>query len=129
MHFRQVALFLLGSVWLPPFGDACLADEINYSMDELTHHPYHYLPAFGHAAQMPGSPKYFVPAYGYRIPGFGFRGGYRETLNSYTDYYRFGQRVNQHYTDTKQRYWRNSYGGPWYYPGYPFNTQTAWPDW
>ncbi len=129
MLLRQAILFLLCSGWWGLFGNPCVADEASYSMDELTYHPYRFLPAFGHAAQMPGSPKYFVPAYGYRIPGFGFRAGYRETLDSYADYYRFGRRVHQDYTDTEQRDWSNSYGGPWYYPGSSANTRTAWPDW
>ena len=129
MHFRQVILFLMCGVWFTPFGDACLAHDERYSLDELTHHPYRYLPAYGHAAQMPGSPKYFVPGFGYRIPGFGSGAGYGETRDSYGEYYRFGRRVHQNYTDTRQRYWSNSYGGPWYYPGSSVNTRTAWPEW
>ena len=78
---------------------------------------------------MPGSPKYFVPGYGYRIPGFGFRGGYAETFNSYPTFYSVGRRNPAWYHDSQQRYWSNSYGGPWYFPGWPANTTTAWPDW
>lgn len=107
----------------------CLASDTLYSLGEFADHPYRFPPVYGHASQMPGSPKYFVPAYGYRIPGFGFRAGYAESLNSYARYYRFGQRDPGFYSDAEQRFWSNSYGGPWYYPGSSTNTRTAWPNW
>jgi hypothetical protein len=125
--FWMLCLICISSTMLVT--NNCLASDAHYCLDTLAGHPYRFPPVYGHAAQMPGSPKYFVPGYGYRIPGFGFRAGYSETLNSYADYYDFGRRVPQFYNDTKQRYWDNGQGGPWYYPGASNNTRTAWPDW
>lgn len=121
-------LVALSLCTLPPLS-VIAAEPPQCSLGDTTHHPYHYVPPYGHASQLPGSPKYFVPGYGYRIPGFGFRGGYAETLNSYSDYYSFGRRDHGFYDDARQRFWTNSYGGPWYQPGWPANTRTAWPDW
>ncbi len=48
---------------------------------------------------------------------------------SYGTYYRFGTRVPGFYNDHEHRFWSNSYGGPWYYPGSPANTRSGWMDW
>jgi len=82
-------------------------------------HPYAYPPLHGHASQNPGSPRHFHPGYGYRIPGFGTaisQPSYRTRL------YHNGNRT--HYPLTRElRFNTNQYGGPWYYPGWPANTQ------
>jgi hypothetical protein len=108
---------------------AIAADPPTYSLDELVQHPYRFLPAFGHASQAPGSPRYFDPGYGYRIPGFGFRYGYTETLSAYSDFYRFGRRKQARYNDRQYRFWTNTYRGPWYHPGWPANTRMNWSSW
>ncbi len=124
MRFAAIiaVLILTASVCRPT-----QADEPIYSLDQLNHHPYRYVPAFGHASQNPGSPKYFVPGYGYQISGFGYSAGSLPTLTSYNDFYQFGQRKHGLYDDANHRFWSNSYGGPWYYPGSPANTQSRWP--
>lgn len=94
-----------------------------YSLDVLEHHPYRFVPAYGHASQNPGSPKWFVPGYGYRIPGFGYSLRRYSALSPYNSNYAFGARVPSHYDDSTYRYWTNSYGGPWYFPGSSANTQ------
>jgi hypothetical protein len=48
---------------------------------------------------------------------------------SYPSYYRFAERVPGFYNDREHRFWSNSYGGPWYYPGSPTNTRSSWLDW
>jgi len=105
-----------------------------YSLDQLYNHPYRYTPAYGHVSQNPGSPKYFAPGYGYRIPGFGYSVGpasVSTTYNTYNSNYQFGQRNRRSatgmYNDRSHRFWSNSYGGPWYYPGSPANTTDRWP--
>ena len=45
------------------------------------------------------------------------------TRFAYPTYYRFGQRLPDSYNDQHLRFWSNSYGGPWYYPGSPANTR------
>lgn len=96
---------------------------------ESTQHSYDFMPAYGHAAQMPGSPKYFVPGYGYRVPGYGFLAGYRETLSPYAHFYRFGQLDPQFYNAPQYRFSGNLPGGPWYFPGSATNARTVWPKW
>jgi hypothetical protein len=103
------------------------ADEPIYSLDQLNQHPYRFVPAFGHASQNPGSPKYFVPGYGYQIPGFGSSPRSLPTLTSYNDLYEFGQRKHGSYDSAGNRFWSNSYGGPWYQPGSWANTTDRWP--
>ena len=93
-----------------------------YSLDVLEHHPYRFVPAFGHASQNPGSPKWFVPGYGYQIPGFGYSLKRYHSLSPYNSNYAFGARVPSHYDDSTYRYWTNSFG-PWYFPGASTNTQ------
>lgn len=123
---RFYFLALLGFM---SFGHHALAEDyIPYSVIAESH-PYRYLPPYGHASQNPGSPRYFEPGYGYRIPGFGFRGQTTSVLPRYGTYYQFGRRVPGLYSDDRQRYWMNSYGGPWYLPGSQSNTQTRWPSW
>jgi hypothetical protein len=51
------------------------------------------------------------------------------TLFAYPTYYRFGQRLPDTYNDQDLRFWSNSYGGPWYYPGSPANTRSSWLEW
>ena len=123
MHLRSFVLVF--SCCLFTLGVDAQADD-HCSSDRLTYHPYPFVPPFGYASQNPGSPKYFVPGYGYRIPGFGFSAGYAETLNSYRDFYEFGQRKHQPYDDTQHQFWSNHNGGPWYYPGWPANVRTRW---
>lgn len=101
-----------------------LASEPVYSLDLLQSHPYRFLPAYGHASQNPGSPKYFVPGYGYRIPGFGWNG----SVVGADRYYEFGIQLPNHDDDSKYKFWSNSYGNPWYRPGGP-NTTARWPQW
>ncbi len=104
------------------------ADGPAYALDSMTDHPYRFTPAYGHASQNPGSPKYFVPGYGYRIPGFGSGNGFSSS-NSYTDHYTFGIRKPGSYNDTTHQYWDNSYGGPWYIPGSSTNLKSRFPNW
>jgi hypothetical protein len=51
------------------------------------------------------------------------------TRYAYPTYYRFGQRLPESYNDQHLRFWSNSYGGPWYYPGSPANTRSSWLEW
>jgi hypothetical protein len=51
------------------------------------------------------------------------------TRFAYPTYYRFGQRLPDSYNDQHLRFWSNSYGGPWYYPGSPANTRSSWLEW
>jgi hypothetical protein len=103
------------------------AVEPVYSLDSMTHHPYRYVPAFGHASQNPGSPRHFVPGYGYSIPGFGASSANLAPNTNYSLYYQFGHRTHGLYNDATHRFWHNSYGGPWYHPGASTNTQDRWP--
>ena len=96
-----------------------------YSLDLLQDHPYRFVPAYGHASQNPGSPKWFVPGYGYRIPGF----GYSSPVTSYTDYYQFGALKPGFYNPNQQLFLSNSYGAPWYIPGSTTNVTNSWPQW
>ena len=96
------------------------ATEPVYSLDLLQHHPYRFQPAYGHASQRPGSPRHFVPGYGYQSPGFGqssIRAG-----TSYRSNYSFGRRL-PHSLYKQFRHDTNSLGGPWYHPGWPGNVQ------
>ena len=95
------------------------------SLDLLQDHPYRFVPAYGHASQNPGSPKWFVPGYGYRIPGF----GYSSPVTSYTDYYQFGALKPGFYNPNQQLFLSNSYGAPWYIPGSTTNVTNSWPQW
>lgn len=103
------------------------ANEPQYSLDSLDQHLRRFVPAYGHASQSPGSPKYFVPGYGYRVPGFGFTTPSLPTPTSYNDHYEFGRRRHALYNDRQYRFWSNSYGGPWYHAGSSVNTQSRWP--
>lgn len=96
-----------------------------YSLDLLQDHPYRFVPSYGHASQNPGSPKWFAPGYGYRIPGF----GYSSPVTSYTDYYQFGSLRPGFYNPNQQLFLYYSYGGPWYIPGSTTNVTNAWPQW
>lgn len=95
-----------------------------YSLDSMANHPYNSATAPGHASQSPGSPKWFVPGYGYQRPY-----GYGSTLNRrlrnpYLTEYSFGtRRPNLRRNDTTHLYWTNAYGGPWYLPGSTTNTR------
>ena len=40
-----------------------------------------------------------------------------------------GTTVCKPLNDREHRFWSNSYGGPWYYPGSPANTRSSWMDW
>lgn len=117
---------LLVAIFVQPAG---AVDNTTSTLQPLENHPYTYVPSYGHASQNPGSPKYFEPGYGYRIPGFDFRGGYDATENSYDSFYSFGRRNAGFYSDANHRYWRNVYAGPWYHPGWPANTQAGWTGW
>lgn len=104
-----------------------LAQGPVYQLDLLGQHPYKYYPPAGHASQNPGSPKWFVPGYGYKIPGFGFPPQIVPTTQ---------------YAPQRDRQWRGSFARsqpmywergqtPWYFPGqaqqesFPLNS-LAW---
>ena len=127
---KQLVSAALAASAIALAANRCGADDGPlYSLDVLQHHPYRFVPAFGHASQNPGSPKWFVPGYGYRIPGFGYGLTRHSALSPYNSNYAFGARVPSHYDDATYRYWTNSYGGPWYFPGWSGNTQArafAW---
>ena len=130
------------------------AQPPQYNLDRLEAHPYCFLPNYGHPSLNPGSPRYFVPGYGYRIPGFGYAGQNLPTLTDYSGYntfgtfggsggiglysgygaynnnYQFGQRNPGGYGGVGNfgtRFGSNSYGGPWYFPGSATNTHSRWP--
>ena len=44
------------------------AEHPNSTSVTVPDHPYHHVPSRGHASQNPGSPKWFVPGYGYQTP-------------------------------------------------------------
>ena len=102
---------------------------IQLRLDSLAHHPYSNFALAGHASQNPGSPKYFVPGYGDRVPGVGASAGnsWRWNPGGYSDYYSFGRRNAGLYNDADHRFWSNTYGGPWYHAGWTANTRTRWP--
>ena len=111
--------YVIGS-FCPP----CLAvDGPGYNLDAMTSHPYRFLPAYGHASQNPGSPRWFMPGYGYQIPGFGYTVGTNSHRYSSTVPYGFGSRIPARYTDSVWRNWTNNSAGPWYLPGSTTNTQ------
>lgn len=120
VHFSFIVLVGLAATPL-------LAEPPAYSLDALSDHPYRFVPSWGHASQMPGSPKHFAPGYGYRIPGFGTfstlssRGAY-QPLNA------FGRRIPKS-VESGFRSNQNSLGGPWYYPGWPGNPQLREQSW
>ena len=104
------------------------------SLDRMEFHPYRFLPAYGHASQNPGSPRYFMPGYGYAIPGFGTASastlaGWPASSNAwrpvsgvgsvYEAPYRFGHldRFGSGPVPATAR----PYGSPWYLPGSPTN--------
>lgn len=80
-----------------------------YSLDQMMDHPYRFVPAYGHASQNPGSPKWFRPGYGYLIPGFGStRGLSVGGSGRYNQHDGFGlRRPND----------RSVAMTPWYFPG------------
>ena len=104
-------------------------DEPVYNLDRMTLHPYRYMPAYGHASKNPGSPRHFVPGYGYQVPTLGPGYSNLPQNTDYNAYYSFGRRNHGHYDGTTTRFWHISYGGPWYYPGATTNTQDRWPGW
>lgn len=95
---------------------------VMFSLDQMHDHPYRFVPAHGHASQNPGSPKYFVPAYGYRIPGFGAMQRRYDALSPY-HLYSFGVRQPLSFSARGYRFETNSTGGPWYHPGWTGNTR------
>ncbi|MEZ6057538.1 MAG: hypothetical protein R3C01_12625 [Planctomycetaceae bacterium] len=88
------------------------AQEPVYSLDTLADHPYRYMPAYGHASQNPGSPKWFVPGYGYRIPGF----GYHRSQPQFDNFY---HKTIPHSLSTNGRLYWEIGRSPWYFPGAP----------
>ncbi|MCA8996569.1 MAG: hypothetical protein KDA80_06285 [Planctomycetaceae bacterium] len=103
-------------------------DASIYSLDQLGFHPYRSVPAFGHASQNPGSPKWFVPGYGYRIPGFGplndsanLPYGYPQTSLT-TD--RFGPR-----SGFSLNRFDAGLIATWGTTGTPWTQNRAWPEW
>ena len=94
-----------------------------YSLDSMANHPYNSATARGYAWQNPGSPKWFVPGYGYQQP-YGYSSSMRNRLlNPYLQEYSFGiRRSNLRRSDATHRNWTNAYGGPWYFPGSSTNT-------
>jgi len=118
-------LFPLALLCLSGLANTASSSDPIYSLDLLQDHPYRFVPSYGHASQNPGSPKWFVPGYGYRIPGF----GYSSPVTTYTDYYQFGARGPGFYNNNQQFYLSNSYGGPWYFPGSSTNVTNSWPQW
>ena len=119
------ATFILAMTFA--IGSSCLhghaADGPGYNLDAMTSHPYRFVPAYGHASQNPGSPKWFVPGYGYQIPGFGYAAETKSFSYSSTVPYAFGSATPAHYTDSAWRNWTNNTAGPWYLPGSTTNTQ------
>ena len=102
--------------------------------DSTAFHPYRFVPAYGHASQSPGSPRWFAPGYGYAIPGFvggsygspaTLVGGYgwpsRPTSSlvggSYGPTYALGRRRVGFGLSAAYPFSAYSYGGPWYHPG------------
>ena len=89
-----------------------------YSMDSLKDHPYRFYPAYGHASQNPGSPKWFAPGYGYQIPGFGTPPNRLHSMHSNHWAYPFGNAVRPWETASRSRHW-NGNTSWWLLPGTP----------
>ena len=106
-------------------GNATAGDSPIYSVDSMMNHPYMFTPAWGHASQNPGSPKWFAPGYGYQIPGFGYSQYRYDRLNSYNAHYAFGVLQRSSFSSVGTRY-RPSVGSPsWYFPGSPLSTDST----
>lgn len=89
-----------------------------YSLDSLKDHPYRFYPAYGHASQNPGSPKWFAPGYGYQIPGFGSTASRHHLSQSPHWTHPFGNAVHPWETTARSRYWTGN-TIPWLLPGSP----------
>ena len=103
--------------------DGAAADGPLYSLDVMTQHPYRFTPAWGHASQNPGSPRWFVPGYGYQIPGFGYGLNRYSALSPYQAHYAFGIRQPAAYSDATHQNWSSISTIPWFLPGSSTNTQ------
>ena len=87
------------------------AHEPVFSLDLLSQHPYRFVPAYGHASQNPGSPKWFRPGYGYQIPGFGY-----SVAQPRVNFYHYT--VPHRLTTAGKMYWEQG-RSPWYLPSAP----------
>lgn len=109
------AAFLVLSIATPVSADP------TYSLDNLTGHPYRYLPEFGHASQSPGSPKHFRPGYGYSIPGPGMSSLLSRPSNGY------GFLQNNLFGEATDLPIRPFGLSPWHLPGEFSTPLQAWP--
>jgi len=109
---RRIIAFSLLTVLTSVCMPTADASEPVYSLDQLTHHPYRYVPAYGHASQNPGSPKWFRPGYGYQIPGFG------STASLSAIYYHQNVLHSERNLTKGESYWTEG-RAPWYLPGSP----------
>lgn len=115
-------------VSIAAFSSQTMADEFTYSaatynLDSMATHPYMHTPAIGHASQMPGSPKHFVPGYGYIPPG-AVRPDIRyHRLSPYLNDFSFGQRRIPGHLQQLSRFpaSNSTFPGPFLQPGFQYN--------
>ncbi|MFY9256954.1 MAG: hypothetical protein WAO83_26110 [Fuerstiella sp.] len=103
--------------------EASAQDSPAYSLDSMTQHPYRFTPAWGHASHNPGSPKWFVPGYGYQIPGYGYSVQRYSLLSPYNAHYAFGIRQRSGFGSPSVTPLANVGAPPWYFPGSPAGVQ------
>ena len=140
MPTERLSLVLL-LIGLMAAADAEAVDPID-RFSRPTAHPNQFLPAYGHASQNPGSPRWFAPGYGYVVPGFGVRPASSVDLSNagtagaayglsypvptastgllgshYDPVYDFGSRRSGLGYSAAHPFSSYSYGGPWFYPG------------
>lgn len=99
------------------------ADSL-YSLDQMMHHPYRFAPAFGHASQWPGSPKFFRPGYGYIIPAEGASS--LMTLPPSYHGFRNGFHTDSQPGQSPTDAWNRLGESPWYLPGASTLTFQRW---
>lgn len=96
------------------------ADEFaaSYSLDSFSH-PYRFSPGWGHASQNPGSSKWFVPGYGYQVPGFGTSPRLSSLAAPSYKTHPFGNRLpgQLRVRGSRHHYWGS--GQPWHLPAAP----------
>ena len=88
--------------------------------------PYRYqaTPLPVHASFQPGSPKWFVPGYGYQVPAVAYRRPTDLGLSVYRQQSWLGSRRSDVFYGGNQRFWVAPNALPWFLPGATTGTVT-----
>ena len=126
MGFARWALLLAGAMAVSL--DQPAHAQTSAGLDRLLESPLHHRPC--EELSWSGADHRLDAASAWHTQQLDWNSRLDDALGTpYGTYYRFGARVPGFYNDHEHRFWSNSYGGPWYYPGSPANTRSGWMDW